>query len=99
MTDKWNQKDERQYEEILSSLKEKGRDLEKAKEIAAKTVNKYRRKAKRTINRITQGTGNPNTMLEDRSKQEVYNIAKKMEIDGRSKMKKSELIAAIRDKR
>jgi plasmid stabilization system protein ParE len=92
----WSDKDERQYEHVKDSAKERGASTQRAKEIAARTVNKQRRKEGRTPNRTTQGTGNPNRSLEDRSKQELYNQAKKMEIQGRSKMSKSELVEAIR---
>ncbi len=44
----------------------------------------------------TQGTGNPSVSLEDRSLDEIKNIAAKMKIKGRSRMRKGELIAAIR---
>jgi hypothetical protein len=44
----WTKKDERQYEHIKDSEKEAGRSTEKAKEIAARTVNKHRREEGRT---------------------------------------------------
>ena len=50
----------------------------------------------RTPNRRTQGTGNPNRGLESRSRDEVYNRAKEMNIESRSKMTKAELVDAIR---
>ncbi|MCA9515238.1 MAG: Rho termination factor N-terminal domain-containing protein, partial [Myxococcales bacterium] len=65
-------------------------------EIAARTVNKQRREEGRTPNETTQGTGNPNKGLEARTKDELYNRAKELDIDGRSKMTKDELIRAIR---
>ena len=58
------------------------------KQIAARTVNKGRRKAGRTPNKTTQGTGNPNKGLESRTKTELYNIAKRKKVEGRSKMNK-----------
>ena len=95
-TSKWSNKDERQYEHIKSSARSRGRSTGRAKTIAAATVNKRRRQEGRTTNRTTSGTGNPNRSLEDRSKRELYNLAKKRDIDQRSKMNKSELIDAIR---
>lgn len=94
----WSNKDERQYEHIKESAKKRGRSTKRAKEIAARTVNKQRREEGRTKSkrRSTQGTGNPNTSLEDRSRQELYNRAKKLSIAGRSKMNKAELVRAIR---
>jgi hypothetical protein len=35
----WSKKDERQYEHIKKSAKQKGRSAKRAKEIAARTVN------------------------------------------------------------
>jgi hypothetical protein len=43
--------------------------------------------------------GEPGHALEDRNRQQVYEIAKKEDIPGRSKMGKWELIDAIRAKR
>ncbi len=44
----WSDKDERQYQHIKQSEKEKGRSDERAEEIAAATVNKQRKKEGRT---------------------------------------------------
>ncbi|MEA2599663.1 MAG: hypothetical protein QOF89_655 [Acidobacteriota bacterium] len=44
----WSAKDERQYEHVKESEKKEGRSTEKAKEIAARTVNKERKKEGRT---------------------------------------------------
>lgn len=95
----WSKKDERKYEHIKDSAKERGKSTERAKEIAARTVNKDRREEGRTPNKTTQGTGNPNKPLDDRSKDELYNIAQDMDIGGRSKMSKKELVSAIRSQR
>lgn len=95
MPDAWTAKDEQQYQHIRNSLRKKGRSEDQAEEIAARTVNKQRRKEGRTPNRTTSGTGNPNTQLEDRTKQELYNRAKQLNIAGRSSMNKAELIRAI----
>lgn len=48
MPDEWSKKDERQYEHVKKSEKESGRSDERAKEIAAATVNKQRSKEGRT---------------------------------------------------
>jgi plasmid stabilization system protein ParE len=92
----WSDKDERQYEHIKDSSVERGVNEDKAEEIAARTVNKRRRVEGRTPNRRTQGTGNPNRALDERSRDEVYNRAKEMHIRGRSKMTKAELVEAVR---
>lgn len=94
---KWSDKDERQYEHVKESNLERGVEEDLAKEIAARTVNKQRRKEGRTANKTSQGTGNPNKPLNDRTVQEIRNLAAEMKIRGRSKMNKAELIQAIRD--
>lgn len=95
----WSQKDERQYEHIRDSQTDRGKSEQRAKEIAARTVNKHRREEGRTPNQTTQGTGNPNTRLEDRTVQELRNIASDMKIHGRSSMRKAQLVEAIREER
>lgn len=95
----WTNKDERMYDHIKDSSKERGASEDRAEEIAARTVNKHRREEGRTPNKTTQGTGNPNRPLEDRTKDELYNQAKDLNIEGRSSMSKSELADAIRRKR
>lgn len=92
----WTNKDERQYEHIKDSSLERGMSEDRAEEIAARTVNKQRRIAGRTPNRATMGTGNPNRRLEERSRDEVYNRAKELNIRGRSTMTRAELVEAVR---
>lgn len=96
MVAEWTEKDERQYLYIVEQQKKQGKKTEQAEEIAARTVNKQRRQEGRTSNKTTKGTGNPNSPLESRTKQELYNRASQLNIKGRSKMAKSELITAIR---
>ena len=50
MPKSWSDRDERQYEHVKESEKEQGRSEERAKEIAARTVNKQRAKEGRTKN-------------------------------------------------
>jgi hypothetical protein len=95
----WSDKDERKYEHIKESAKDRGASTDRAKEIAARTVNKDRRQEGRTPNKTTQGTGKPGKPLDDRTKDELYNMAADLDVEGRSKMKKDELISAIRQKR
>lgn len=94
----WNDKDERQYEHIKESSLERGVEQDRAKEIAARTVNKQRREEGRTANKSTQGTGNPTERLETRTKDELDNRAAELNIEGRSSMSKDELVRAIREK-
>jgi len=92
----WTKKDERQYEHIKDSEIEQGESEERAEEIAARTVNKHRRQEGRTPNTTTQGTGNPRSPLQQRTRHELYNQAKELKVQGRSAMTKDELIRAIR---
>jgi len=92
----WSKKDERRYEHIKESELDQGMSEERAKEIAARTVNKHRREEGRTPNKTTQGTGNPRHSLETHTCDELYNEAKQLDIQGRSRMTKGELIKAIR---
>lgn len=92
----WSPKDERQYEHVKESQLERGRATDKAEEIAARTVNKQRREEGRTPRRRTSGTGNPNRGLEERTRDELYNRARQLGIEGRSGMRKQQLVAAIR---
>ena len=92
----WSDKRERQYAHIEEGLVERGEDESTAKEIAARTVNKQRREEGRTPNKRTMGTGNPNSRLEERSRDELYNLAKERNIRGRSLMDKKELMDALR---
>ncbi|MGE5352971.1 MAG: addiction module toxin RelE [Acidobacteriota bacterium] len=94
----WSSKDERKYKDIKKSQEKRGTDEKRAEEIAARTVNKGRRLEGRTPNKRTEGTGNPRHDLHSRTRDELYNRAKKMNIHGRSKMTKEELIKAIQHK-
>jgi plasmid stabilization system protein ParE len=95
----WSREDERKYEHIKEGYEERGTSEDRAKEIAARTVNKDRREEGRTPNKRTQGTGNPNRPLEEHTRDELYNEAKGRKIEGRSKMNKGELIQALREAR
>jgi hypothetical protein len=92
----WSAKDERQYDAIKEDSLERGMRESEAKEIAARTVNKRRREEGRTSNRRTMGTGNPNLPLEERTRDELYNIAKELNLSGRSSMTKDELVSALK---
>lgn len=96
MPQAWSPKAERQYQHIKESAQKRGASTKRAKEIAARTTNKSRRERGETPNTTTTGTGNPNTTLDARPKQELYNRAKHLKIEGRSRMSKGELVQAIR---
>ena len=89
-------KNDRMYQHVRKSYKQRGASEDRAEEIAARTVNKERREKGETRNRTTQGTGNPNTPLAQRSKQELYNKAKSLHISGRSNMNKAQLVEALK---
>ncbi len=96
MPEAWSAKDERQYQHVKQSEKQRGVGTDRAEEIAARTVNKQRREDGRTPNRRTMGTGNPRAPLEERTRDELYNLAEEAGISGRSRMNKTQLITAIR---
>ena len=50
----WSAKDERQYEHVKDSESRRGRSSKRAKQIAAATVNKQRRKEGRTSSRSSR---------------------------------------------
>src|SRR4030095_8777225 len=98
----WSNKRERQYEHIKESAKDQGASTKRAKEIAARTVNKERarsgeaRDASRTSPRDMSssrrggqrsGTNRP----KGRTKEQLYNEAKRMNVPGRSRMNKLEI--------
>lgn len=95
----WSSKDEKMYKDIKKSQKHYGKDAKRAEEIAARTVNKRRREEGRTPNKKTEGTGNPRHSLLSRTKDELMNRAKQLNIVGRSRMTKDELVKAIQGKR
>jgi hypothetical protein len=102
----WSKKRERQYEHIEESLEERGTPKKKAKEIAARTVNKERAqkgeaKSASSLSRrdlssgrrggLRSGTNRP----KGRTKAQLYNEAKGMNIPGRSRMTKQQLQRAV----
>jgi len=102
----WSNKRERQYEHIKDSEKKQGRSTKRAKEIAARTVNKERarsgeaRERSRTSTRDISsgrrgGQRSGRRGPRGRTKEQLYNEAKKMNIEGRSKMNKQQLQRAV----
>ena len=102
----WSAKRERQYEHIKDSEKKQGRSTKRAKEIAARTVNKERARSgesktrSRTSTRdmssgrrggLRSGTKRP----KGRTKEQLYNEAKRRGIKGRSRMNKAQLQRAV----
>ena len=101
----WSNKRERQYEHIKESEQKQGRSTKRAKEIAARTVNKERARAgeakqsSRTsvkdISSSRRGGLRSHSGSAGRTKEQLYQEAKKKNIHGRSTMNKSELAAAV----
>jgi hypothetical protein len=83
----WSDKRERQYEHIKDSERKQGRSLKRAKEIAARTVNKERARS----GEARSGHASPR----GRTKEQLYNEAKRMNIAGRSRMNKQQLQRAV----
>ena len=96
----------RQYEHIKESLEDQGTSEDKAEEIAARTVNKARARAGESRERsrtstkdissgrrggLRSGTNRPR----GRTRDQLYNEAREMGIDGRSKMNKEQLQRAV----
>ena len=63
---------------------------------AASAAGTRTREVSRAEVRRMAGTGNPRAPLEERSKDELYNLAEQAGIKGRSRMNKTQLISAIR---
>ena len=101
----WNTKRERQYEHIKEGLRDRGDSERKAEEIAARTVNKERarsgeaKQASRTstddISSGRRGGLRSHRGPGGRTKEQLYNEARKRNITGRSKMNKAELERAV----
>jgi hypothetical protein len=103
----WSSKRERQYEHIKESAKKEGKSTKRAKEIAARTVNKERARSGETKGRASKtstrdissgrrgglrsGTRRP----KGRTKEQLYNEAKRMNVPGRSNMSKAQLQRAV----
>jgi hypothetical protein len=95
----------RQYEHVKESEKKAGRPEEKAEEIAARTVNKERarsgesrqrsRTSVRDISSGRRGGQRSGSGPGGRTRDQLYNDAKKMGIEGRSRMSKRQLAAAV----
>ncbi|MCZ9328167.1 plasmid stabilization protein [Nocardia farcinica] len=105
MPKEWTDKQERQYEHIKDSAKERGAGTKRAKEIAARTVNKNRAQAgqTKTASRSSTKDRSPQQRGGQRShsgskgptRDQLYNEAKKRGIKGRLSMNKSQLERAL----
>lgn len=101
----WSKKRERQYEHIKEGLEERGRSDDEAEEIAARTVNKERARsgeaaeASRTstddISSSRRGGLRSHRGSGGRTRDQLYEEARRKRIKGRSTMTKSELEEAV----
>ncbi|MFE2324343.1 plasmid stabilization protein [Streptomyces sp. NPDC059385] len=98
-------KRERQYEHIKESAEQRGESEERAKEIAARTVNKERAQAgeSKTASRSSiedmpaskRGGQRSHSGSQGPTKDQLYNEARQRNIKGRSQMDKAELKRAL----
>ena len=96
----------RQYEHIKDSAKERGAPEDRAEEIAARTVNRERARAgetqtasasaKRGLSSSVRGGRHSH---DEPTKQDLYEQAKRVGVEGRSKMTKAQLKRALGRKR
>ena len=108
--DAWSNKREGQYEHIKESAKERGMSTDRAEEVASRTVNKERARSgeSRTASRSSThdiSSGRRGGLRSHRSsprgqtKEQLYNQAKRLNIKGRSRMNKRQLLAAVNRKK
>ncbi|MFD3538736.1 plasmid stabilization protein [Streptomyces sp. NPDC058662] len=100
-------KRERQYEHIKEGLEERGEPAEKAKEIAARTVNKERARAgeSKTVSKESledmsssrRGGLHSHTGPQGPTYDQLYAEAKRRNVHGRSDMDKAQLKRALGD--
>jgi hypothetical protein len=99
----------RQYEQVKKSERRQGRSGRRAEEIAARTVNKAKarsgesrtrsRSSTRDISSGRRGGQRSGSGGGGRTRDQLYNEAKRLNIEGRSRMNKRQLLAAVNRKR
>jgi hypothetical protein len=100
----------RQYEKIKKSARNRGASPGRAKEVAARTVNKNRARAGESRTRSSSSTRGSSPQRrggqksgtnrpKGQTKEQLYNQAKRLGIDGRSSMSKSQLQRAVNGKK
>jgi hypothetical protein len=98
-------KRDRQYKEVKKGEEKEGRSTKRAEEIAARTVNKEKARSggsktsspssKRGASASQRGGKRSGKGPGGRTREQLYNDAKKLGIDGRSNMDKDELQKAV----
>lgn len=101
----WSVKRERQYEHIKEGLERRGTDEDTAEEIAARTVNKQRARAgeakrssalsRRDISSGRRGGLRSHRGPGGRTRDQLYQEARRKGVKGRSKMSKAQLERAV----
>ena len=104
----WSDKRERQYEHVKDSALDRGEDEDTAEEIAARTVNKARAQAGESeeASRTSLEDDSPSRRggrrshegAQGRTKEQLYQDARREGIEGRSRMSKAELEQALDDR-
>ena len=101
----WTKKRERQYDHIKEGLLERGDSEDKAEEIAARTVNKERARARETQQASRTSTEDLSSGRRGglrshhgpggRTRDQLYEEARRRGVKGRSKMSKADLEKAV----
>jgi hypothetical protein len=102
----WTEKQDRKYEHIVESERDQGRSTKRAKEIAARTVNKERAQRGQTKTASRSSTDDMSSSRRGglrsgkpgprgRTKEQLYNEARRRGIKGRSNMNKAQLQRAV----
>jgi len=100
----------RQYEEVKESVKSRGGSESRAEEIAARTVNKERARTGESRSRSRTSTQDMSSGRRGgkrsgssgprgRTRDQLYNEARQLGVDGRSKMTKAQLQRAVDNKK
>jgi hypothetical protein len=101
----WSRKRERQYDHIKEGLRDRGESEDTAEEIAARTVNKERARAgearqpsrtsTKDISSGRRGGLRSHKGPGGRTRDQLYEEARRKGIEGRSKMTKAQLERAV----
>ena len=101
----WSDKRERQYRKIKKSALDRGESQDRAEEIAARTVNKERARAgeaeessstsTQDMSSSKRGGQRSHSGSQGRTRDQLYEEARRKDVKGRSTMTKSELKKAV----
>lgn len=109
MPEAWSDKRERQYQHVKDGAKERGESDQTAEEIAARTVNKTRAQegeseessstSTKDKSPSERGGQRSHSGAQGRTKDQLYEDAKREDVEGRSNMTKDELKNAVDDRK